>query len=208
MIKPPNLKLARWVACALVAVCVAAFVVSTATGPERAPRLVCAAFDPKTRITIVVLTNATNRDWSFPVNVVRGLPKPSYWVAPEKSIPGWCWEFEEGILGAGWIYSRDPSGRYVRSQVLGPPHQMTVARSNIVLHPKEFLRFSVPLGDIPGLTKVGVFYEQPHALPLVSPMSPRAPDIGEQIRRWLHLKPAAAFRGWCETSLPATISAN
>ena len=109
---------------------------------QRRPSLYCAAFNAKTGNAVVVLTNATSHDWAFPLDVVQGRPRPSYWIAPERGIPGWFGEFEEGIAGVGWIYSRDSSGRYVRSDLTGHIHRVTGLFTNVVLHPREFLSFS------------------------------------------------------------------
>jgi hypothetical protein len=205
MIKPLNLKIAGYVVCLLVIVCVVALVRLAVISPQGGPKFVFTAFDPKTGMAVVVLTNTTSRSWSFRLNVVQGSLKPAYWIAPEKGIPGWGLEYEEGIWMSGCIYSRDSSGRYTRSDLAGSGPHLTAGISNVVLQPQQFLTFSIPVRDIRGLSKVGAKYHPP---PPSSRLGRAASNMYENLRLRLHLKPAPPFEGWCETLLPAPTNGN
>src|SRR5437899_1398477 len=102
-------------------VCAAALMLWTSFSTRCRRTLFCSAFDPKSRTAIVELTNATSRSWLFQLHSVQGLPKPSYFITPQKKgIPGWGAEFEEGIYCSGYLYRRDSSGRFLTPEVPGP----------------------------------------------------------------------------------------
>ncbi len=190
----------RWAVCFLIVLAVIASVVMSASASRRdVPKLVYSAFDSTTGTAVVLLTNASSRSWSFPLHIVQGLPRPSYWIVPERGPPGWFPEYEEGIRGAEWTYTRDSSGRYYPAEPIRSGQRVTVAFSNVVLRPQQFLSFSVPVRDIRGLSKVGVKYHRP---PPSSRLGRTAVEMRDRVRALLHLKPATHFEEWCETSIP------
>jgi len=206
MINPSKLRTVRWAAGVSLVLCAAALTMYSSFSTRRGPTLFCAAFDPKSRTAIVELTNATTRSWLLHLNVVQGLPKPSYFITPEKKgLPGWGTEFEEGIYCSGYLYRRDSSGRYLQPEVPGPSPHLTGTLTNVVLHPQQVLTFSVPIGDIHGLSKIGVFY---HRAAGSSRFGRTTADVLARVRRILHLQPATPFQGWCETTLPGAPNAH
>lgn len=191
----------RWAVYILIVLAViAGVVISTCVDGRHVPKLVYSAFDSTTGTAVVLLTNASKRTWSFPLHVVQGSPRPQYWIVPERGRPMWCPEFEEGIRSAGWTYSRGASGTYSFAEPIRSGQRVTVAFSNVVLRPHQFLSFSVPVRDIQGLSKVGVKYHRP---PPSSRLGRTMVEIGDRARALLHLKPATGFEEWCETSLPS-----
>ena len=198
--KPSNVRIVWWVAGVSLVVCGAAVMTYFSFTTRRGPTLSCSAFDPQSRTAIVELTNATHQSWLFQLHVAQGLPRPSYFIASEKKgLPGWGSEFEEGIYCSGYLYRRDLSGRYLAPEVPGPSPHLTGTLTNVVLHPKQVLTFSVPIGEIHGLSKVGVTYHRP---PASSRLGRAAADVLARLRRILHLQPATPYQAWCETALP------
>src|SRR5438876_3409671 len=209
MIKPSKLRTVRRAAGVLLVVCAAALMVNSSFNMRRGPTLFWAAFDAKSRTAIVELTNATTRSWLFQLNVVQGLPKPSYSIAPEKKgMPCWGGEFEEGIHCSGYLYRRDSSGRFLAPEVPGPSPHLAGTLTNVVLHPQQALTFSVPIGDIRGLSKVGVTYHRPAASSRLGRTAADMLAMLARARRILHLQPATPFQGWCETALPGAATAH
>ncbi|HVR37254.1 MAG TPA: hypothetical protein VMS21_15535, partial [Methylomirabilota bacterium] len=167
----------------------------------RGPTLLCSAYDPKSRTAIVELTNATSRSWLFRLHLVQGSPRPSYFITDQKKgMPGWGIEVEDGILHANYLYRRDSSGRFGAPERSGRAPRLTTTITNVLLEPQQALTFSVPIGDIPGLSKVGVEYLRP---PASSRRGRVTANVLQWVRRLLHLQPPTPFKGWCETELPA-----
>lgn len=200
MSKPSKTRIVWWVAGVLLVVFGAAVMPFLSLSTRRGPTLSCSAFDAQSRTAVVELTNSTKQSWLFQLHVAHGLPTPSYFITPEKKgLPGWGSEFEEGIYCSGYLYRRDLSGRYLAPEVPGPSPRLTGALTNVVLHPKQVLTFSVPIGEIHGLSKVGVTYHRP---PASSRLGRATADVLARLRRILHLQPAISYQGWCETALP------
>jgi len=199
MIKLSKLRTAIWGAAVSLGIFIAALMIWPTFSTQSGPTLFCSAIDPESRTATVELTNTTTHTWLLRLHVVQGSPKPSYFITPEKKgLPGWGVEFEEGIYCSGYLYRRDSSGRYLQPEVRGPSPQLTGTLTNVVLHPQQALTFSVPIGEVHGLTKVGVTYQRP---PAASRLGRTAADLLARVRRILHLQAAAPFQGWCETPL-------
>lgn len=201
MIKPSKHRIAGWGVGSSLVVGIAAFVIWTSLSTRRGPILFCSAFDPTSGMAIVELTNTTTRSWLFQLHSVQGIPRPAYFITPEKKgLPGWGIEVEEGIYCSGYLYRRDDSGGYLPPEVPGPSPKLSVAFTNIVLYPQQVLTFSVPIRGVHGLSKMGVTYHRP---PTSSRLGRTAADALARLRHILGLRPARPFQGWCETPLPS-----
>jgi len=193
-------RLAIYCAAILLPICVATLVIWGSNSRQSGPALLFTTFDPNTGIATVELTNGTARGWSFELHTVEGVPKPSYFITYEKKgLPGWGVEFNEGIYCSGFLHRRDVSGRYLPPERPGRSPKLSTGLTNFVLRPQEALTFSVPVGDILGLSKVGVIYRHP---PPSTRLGRAATDAVAQLRHVLNLQPATPFEGWCETPLP------
>jgi hypothetical protein len=197
MIKRLKLWTAAWGMAFLFAVCVTIVILWPNASPFDGPTLFCSAFDSTKGMAVVQLTNATNREWMLRLHVVQGVPRPSYFITHvNQGLPGWGAEFEEGIYCSGFLYSRDSYGHYSPPEIIGQYPKLSIAFTNVILQPKQALEFTVPIGEIQGLSKVGVKYQRP---PASSQLARNLADALGQVRRAMGFQPAAPLQGWCET---------
>jgi hypothetical protein len=200
MSKPSKTSIVWLMAGVALVVCGASVMTFSFFTARRGPTLSCSGFDAQNRTTIVSLTNTTKQSWLFQLQVAHGRPKPAYFITPQKGLPCWGLEFEEGIYCGAYLYRRDSSGKYLAPERAGPsPHHVTSTLTNIVLQPQQALTFFVPVGEIHGLSKVGVSYQRP---PASSGLARATAGVLARLRAILHLKPVTRYQGWCETALP------
>ena len=76
--------------------------------PRLEPKLVFGSYHPENGIASLTLTNSTKRRWNFSVPLIRGFPRPEYYLlTPRERKSEWALESLEGINGPGFLYEWD-----------------------------------------------------------------------------------------------------